>query len=566
MRTSDHEPVIRSGGRKGRRSIVGLLALVAVAATLIASAPAASAGTRSLAIEALAGNSANAIAFDVKIAGEREIAIDKLDLHLRDCTDPANCGGEGPLHDVEIWTRAGTHVGHLATTDGWTKVGSWTGVSGADKTHTTVGPLATEVIVAPGATQAFAVVSNITTGVRYREDGADPGVGTIEASDAFITIFEGTGFRNFGGTEIPDRVPEVVVHYSPFIRVTVEQQPTQGDPAFGAAIDFDVTFSAPVSDFAASDVVFTGSNAPGALSAAVTGSGTAYVVTVTGMTGPGSVVPSVPAGVASAGEALNKASTSVDNAVRYSPGYRMVASDGGVFVFGDRAFRGSTGDIKLNKPIVAGATDPSSRNGYWLVASDGGVFAFGAAFHGSLAGTTITSPAVAIEPTPTGKGYWIAQANGKVSKFGDAELFGDGVSIKLNQPVIGMSATPTGKGYWLVGSDGGIFAFGDAAFLGSLGDKKLNAPIIDLAPMPDNKGYYLLGADGGVFTFGTAPFRGSTGDKKLNAPVVAMEVDASGTGYLFVASDGGVFTFGNTPFLGSLGNLKLNSPVLDLIG
>ena len=54
-------------------------------------------------------------------------------------------------------------------------------------------------------------------------------------------------------------------------------------------------------------------------------------------------------------------------------GYWMVASDGGVFSFGDAAFYGSTGAITLNKPIVAMAPTPDSK-GYWLVASDGGVF------------------------------------------------------------------------------------------------------------------------------------------------------------------------------------------------
>ncbi|WP_160291735.1 hypothetical protein [Acidithrix ferrooxidans] len=33
-------------------------------------------------------------------------------------------------------------------------------------------------------------------------------------------------------------------------------------------------------------------------------------------------------------------------------GYWLVASDGGVFCFGDAAFYGSTGAMKLNKPIV----------------------------------------------------------------------------------------------------------------------------------------------------------------------------------------------------------------------
>ncbi|MGH2690747.1 MAG: hypothetical protein ACRDKW_18350, partial [Actinomycetota bacterium] len=46
-------------------------------------------------------------------------------------------------------------------------------------------------------------------------------------------------------------------------------------------------------------------------------------------------------------------------------GYWMVATDGGIFAFGDAAFHGSTGNIRLNKPIVGMATTPSG-NGYWL--------------------------------------------------------------------------------------------------------------------------------------------------------------------------------------------------------
>jgi hypothetical protein len=57
-------------------------------------------------------------------------------------------------------------------------------------------------------------------------------------------------------------------------------------------------------------------------------------------------------------------------------GYWLVASDGGVFAFGDAGFHGSTGHLRLASAIVAMAATPSGR-GYWLVASDGGVFAFG---------------------------------------------------------------------------------------------------------------------------------------------------------------------------------------------
>ena len=75
-------------------------------------------------------------------------------------------------------------------------------------------------------------------------------------------------------------------------------------------------------------------------------------------------------------------------------GYWMVASDGGVFSFGDAHFYGSTGDITLNKPIVCMTATPDGK-GYWLVASDGGVFAFGdAVFHGSTGNLILVKPIV----------------------------------------------------------------------------------------------------------------------------------------------------------------------------
>ena len=247
-------------------------------------------------------------------------------------------------------------------------------------------------------------------------------------------------------------------------------------------------------------------------------------------------------------------------------GYRMVAADGGIFTFGQRQFWGSTGNITLNKPIVGGATDVSDYEGYWMVASDGGVFNFNAPFHGSLGSTPLPSPAVEIEPTPTGNGYWIVLANGKVYNFGGAEHFGDMSTKALNKPIIGMSVAPDGKGYWLVAEDGGIFDFGSADFFGSMGSTRLNAPVIDLGPMPDGNGYYLVAKDGGVFSFGSAVFKGSTGSMKLNAPVIAMLVNPTGTGYWLAATDGGIFTFGqHVEFLGSMGSTKLNAPVLDLI-
>jgi hypothetical protein len=72
----------------------------------------------------------------------------------------------------------------------------------------------------------------------------------------------------------------------------------------------------------------------------------------------------------------------------------LVASDGGIFTFGDARFYGSTGNVALNRPIVAMRASPNSH-GYWLLATDGGVFTFGdARFYGSTGGLVIPAPVV----------------------------------------------------------------------------------------------------------------------------------------------------------------------------
>ncbi len=53
-------------------------------------------------------------------------------------------------------------------------------------------------------------------------------------------------------------------------------------------------------------------------------------------------------------------------------GYWLVATDGGIFAFGDARFAGSTGGMRLNQPII-GMAATATGDGYWLVASDGRV-------------------------------------------------------------------------------------------------------------------------------------------------------------------------------------------------
>ena len=98
--------------------------------------------------------------------------------------------------------------------------------------------------------------------------------------------------------------------------VTINQAAGQADPTSASPIDFTVVFGEPVSDFTTGEVTLSGT--AGATTAVVSGSGTTYTVAVSGMTTGGSVIATVPAGVArdSAGNP-NLASTSSDNTVTY---------------------------------------------------------------------------------------------------------------------------------------------------------------------------------------------------------------------------------------------------------
>jgi hypothetical protein len=207
---------------------------------------------------------------------------------------------------------------------------------------------------------------------------------------------------------------------------------------------------------------------------------------------------------------------------------------------------------------ASGAAAPAS--GYWLVATDGGIFSFGdAAFYGSTGAIKLNKPIVGMAPTTSGKGYWLVASDGGIFSFGDAGFYGSTGAIKLNKPIVGMAPTTSGKGYWLVASDGGVFTFGDAGFFGS--GQPSGKAIVAMAPTASGRGYWQAAATGEVLAFGDAAELGSA---RVNIPVVGMARTASGNGFWLVAGDGGIFSFGDARFLGSTGNIRLNQPIVGL--
>jgi hypothetical protein len=78
--------------------------------------------------------------------------------------------------------------------------------------------------------------------------------------------------------------------------------------------------------------------------------------------------------------------------------------------------------------------------GYWLVASDGGIFTYGdASFYGSTGALHLNAPVVGMDSSTDGGGYWLVASDGGIFNYGDAGFFGSAGSIRLNAPIVGMS-------------------------------------------------------------------------------------------------------------------------------
>jgi hypothetical protein len=300
--------------------------------------------------------------------------------------------------------------------------------------------------------------------------------------------------------------------------------------------------------------------------------------------GPGALnvtLPTEPAGTVLDLTVTGPAGTSVDTAADHitfvvppppppTGGYWEVASDGGIFSFGNAVFYGSTGGTHLNAPVVGMSVTPGG-DGYWLVASDGGVFTFGdAKFFGSTGAIHLNKPIVGMGVTSDGGGYWLVASDGGVFSFGDAPYFGSLGGTHLNSPIVGMgvSASQTSSdGYWLASADGSVHAFGAAPSLGSI-TNPLSSPVVGITGNPKNYGYWLVTTNGSVFSFGDSPNEGSTAGLPLNKPMVGLasryDDNTDTFAYWEAASDGGIFTFGNTPFYGSTGGMRLNAPIVGI--
>ncbi len=258
-------------------------------------------------------------------------------------------------------------------------------------------------------------------------------------------------------------------------------------------------------------------------------------------------------------------------------GYWLVGSDGGIFTFGSAQFYGSTGSLRLQRPVV-GIVPTADRGGYWLDASDGGVFAFGdSGFYGSIPGlglhpadsglpNSLNAPIVGMVPSADGHGYFMVASDGGVFAFGDARFAGSCPGIGgCSGAAVAVMPDASGNGYWLVTQSGHVYTFGDAPYYGAPGPR--SAPVTSAVRTPDGRGYWILFADGTIDAYGDAGNFGSpAGQMGGFNPAGAIFTTADGGGYWVAAANGAVANYGDAPNDGSMLGTALNGSIIAATG
>jgi hypothetical protein len=255
-----------------------------------------------------------------------------------------------------------------------------------------------------------------------------------------------------------------------------------------------------------------------------------------------------------------------------SHGYWLVGSDGGIFSFGSAQFYGSTGSLKLQRPVV-GIVPTADHGGYWLDASDGGVFSYGdTQFYGSIPGlglhpagsgepSSLNAPIVGMVPSHDGGGYFMVASDGGVFAFGDAHFAGSCPGIGgCSGAAVAVMPDASGNGYWLVTATGNVYTFGNATYFGAPG----HGTVTSAVATPDGKGYWILLSTGQVFAYGDAANLGSPAASGFSTsdPAATIFATADGGGYWVSSALGAVSNFGDAPNNGGMAGTHLNGSII----
>jgi FtsP/CotA-like multicopper oxidase with cupredoxin domain len=180
--------------------------------------------------------------------------------------------------------------------------------------------------------------------------------------------------------------------------VTIDQAPTQPDPAGGTTIHFSVFTGVPVVDFTSTSVTLTGT-APGPLVATVTdltGAGRNFDVAVTGMTGSGTVIASIGADVLhDAGNNPLLASTSTDNVVNYDGTLPTVTIDQAVAQIDPTSVAPLHFTVVFSEPVIGFGRNDVTLTGTALGAIVESVTGNGTTFDVVVSGMTSSGTVIA---------------------------------------------------------------------------------------------------------------------------------------------------------------------------
>lgn len=225
-------------------------------------------------------------------------------------------------------------------------------------------------------------------------------------------------------------------------------------------------------------------------------------------------------------------------------------------------------------PIVSGAAAvPVGENpnaaGYWMLLNNGHVYAFGDARKFKVntdtpdfetptyGGSKANVNAIAINPTPTGLGYWVLHSNGTMIAYGDAGWYGDPKNTEdiSSNGFRDFAVTPSGLGYWVLRANGQVYAYGDAVHHGRVTVTDSNeARSIESHPT-DAGGYWILQEQGPVTAIGSlpsysSPSEPSTATFEVGEYFTRIRRTSTGEGYWIVDGSGDVYAYGDANHFG----------------
>ncbi len=122
-----------------------------------------------------------------------------------------NMGETITPYNIEIYYKAGTHVGFEGNAGAWTLAGTANGMVGNGVDVPTSIPIVLAVAVPQGQTYAFYITD--TGGAANLDYTNGTAVGALYSDDGNIQIFEGTGKDYAFGTDYAPRIPNATVYY-----------------------------------------------------------------------------------------------------------------------------------------------------------------------------------------------------------------------------------------------------------------------------------------------------------------------------------------------------------------